>query len=226
MNQMDLTKKSIKTTLAALETETMEVVQASKRLNENLVEAVRRTWWQLLFIWVIVAALAVSFFLILSRAPSDLKVAEKPAAVQNAPAVSERAVASPAAPPPVDTFPAIPEKDDLLKVLNQIREAQYKKDIDLFLGAYAPTFPELSRKKEFTLNVWRRYDYLDLQFRASDLRHQDAVTIVGTITWDIKARDRKTDTVKTLSKSYQVQFSKASGQWLVQQLDGLDDKES
>jgi hypothetical protein len=145
--------------------------------------------------------------------------------VADKPAVLEGTGTSPAA-LPLDTFPAIPERADLLKVLNQIREAQYKKDIDLFLGAYAPTFPELSRKREFTLNVWRRYDYLDLQFRASDLRHQDAATIVGTITWDIKARDRKTDTVKTLSKSYQVQFSKASGQWLVQQLEGLDDKES
>jgi hypothetical protein len=218
MDQMEETKKSVKSALAALETETREVVQASKRLNENLVEAVRRTWRQLLLIWVVVIALAISYFILLSRGPQALNVATVP---QDAGVRPETAATSPA-----DTFPAIPERDELVIVLNQIREAQYKKDIDRFLQAYAPAFPELNRKREQTLTIWRRYDYLDLQFHVTDIRHQDQDTIVGAITWDIKARDRKTDTVKSLAKSYRVQFSKASGQWLIQKLDAADDQDT
>ncbi len=217
MDQMEQTKKSVKSALAALETETREVVQASKRLNENLVEAVKRTWRQLLLIWVVVIALAVSYFLLLSRGPLGLNVATVP---PDAASKSETANASPG-----DTFPAIPEKDELTVVLNQLREAQYKKDIDRFLQAYAPDFPELQRKRELTLSIWRRYDYLNLQYHVTDIRRLDENAIAGAVTWEIKALDRKTDTVRSLSKTYRVEFTKASGQWLIQKLDAADDRD-
>lgn len=215
MDRMEQSKDSVKNALAALETETHEVVQASKRLNENLMEAVRRTWRQLLFIWLVVIILAISYFLVLLRTPQTLKVAMVP---------PEATTAAPGA-PPADIFPPIPEKEELVKVLHQIREAQYKKDIDLFLQAYSPGLPELRRKREQTLSIWRRYDYLDLPFHVTNLRRLDPVTLEGLITWEVKVRDRKTDTVKTLPKSYQVQFSKASGQWLIQKLEASDGQE-
>lgn len=220
MDQLEQTKKSVKNALAALETETREVVQASNRLNENLVEAVRRTWRQLLLIWVVVIALAVSYFLVLSRGPLGLNVATV------SPDVGVRPDTTLPTAPPGDTFPAIPERDELIMVLNQLREAQYKKDIDRFLQAYAPDFPELYRKRELTLNIWRRYDYLNLQYHVTDIRRQEAGTIVGAVTWEIKARDRKTDTVKSLSKTYRVEFTKASGQWVIQKLDAVDDRDN
>ena len=222
MDKLEQSKESVKSALAALETETREVVQASKRLNENLIEAVSRTWRQLLLIWFVVIALAVSYFLVLSKAPQTFRGAD----IQpDAGLKPETSTTLPVA-PPGDIFPAIPERDELVKVLKQIREAQYKKDIALFLQAYAPTFPDLNRKRDQTLDIWRRFDYLNLQFHVTDIHRQDPETITATVNWDIKARDRKTDTVKTLPKSYQVQFSKASGQWLIQRLDAVDGEDT
>ncbi len=223
MPQMEQTKESLKIARAALEAETHEVVQVSKRLNENLGEAVRRIWRQLLFIWAVVILLAITFLLILGHTPTAINLANNP----SAPFATARSPQPSQLPSKaLDTFPAIPEREGLLKVLNQIREAQYKKDIHLFMNAYSPTFPDLGQKRELTVNIWRRYDYIDLQFHVSGVQQQDASTILGKVTWDIKARDRKTDEIKTLSKSYQVHFSKESGEWLIQKLEAVDDKEA
>jgi hypothetical protein len=221
MNQVEQTKQSINNALSALDQETSEVIQASKRLNENLVEAVRRIWRQLLLIWVVVIALAISYFLAMSKGTQVLKVA---GVSQDAASRLESGKTSAGTSRP-DTFPDIPQKEELVKVLNQLREAQYRKDIDRFLQVYAPTFPGLNRKREQTLNIWSRYDYLDLHFDVTDIRHLAEDAIGGTIAWDIKARDRKTDTVKSLEKSYRVQFSKISGQWFIQKLEAADDQD-
>ena len=225
MGQVDQTKESVKIARAALEAETHEVVQVSKNLNENLGTAVRRTWRQLLFVWAVVIVLAISYFVVLSNAPKTADVAKLEQSAPGSPGSSSPSVlpSAKALPEP----PAIPEGKDLIKVLNQIREAQLKKDIQLFLGVYSADFSDLEKKRELTLNIWRRYDYIDLQFQVNDIQRQDASTILGQVTWNIKARDHKTDEVRTLTKSYQVQFVKdLSGKWVIQKLEGTDDKES
>lgn len=231
MNPADQTKESVKIARAALEAETHEVVQVSERLHENLGKAVRRTWRQLLLVWAVVVALAVSYFLVLTNVPKPAKVAKLVEPVPVSPRVPSEAGKPAILPlPPAKTHPdfaAIPEGEDLLKVLNQIREAQLKKDIQLFLEAYSPSFADLGQKREVTLNIWRRYDYIDLQFQLSNMQRKDVSNVLAHVTWNIKARDHKTDTIRTLTKSYQVQFSRdISGKWLIQKLEAVEDKET
>jgi len=113
----------------------------------------------------------------------------------------------------------------LLKRLDQIRQAQLSKDIQLFLGAYSPSFPNLAHKREVTLNIWKKYDYLASQFQVREIVPQSDSLISAKVTWDIKARDRKTGEMKNISKSYQVSFAKESGKWLIQNLRPLEGKE-
>ena len=64
-------------TQAALEAETHEAVQVSRRLNDNLIEAIRGIWRQLLFIWVMVIILAVFYLVVLGYMPLTSKVAQE-----------------------------------------------------------------------------------------------------------------------------------------------------
>ncbi len=217
MDTIGPTKETVEQARSALKAEAEAIAHASKGLNDNLVEAVRRIWRQLLLIWVVVAALAISYLWVTTYTPLTRPAPKSSVTLETAKAPELPVTASP------DTFPPFPEQEGLIRLLNQIREAQYKKDIDLFLQAYSPTFPDLEKKKEQTLTIWRRYDYLDMHFHVNDLRPEGAATLWGKITWDLKTRDRKTQAVKTLAKSYQVQFSKDSGQWLIQRLDPLPD---
>ncbi|MDI6853923.1 MAG: hypothetical protein QME75_10035 [Deltaproteobacteria bacterium] len=212
----------MKVARAALEAETQEVVRTSKNLNENLGKAVKSIWRQLLFLWAIVAILAISYLWVLKSTPKAINLVEAPQAQS-----MQGKLLPPATPAPQTPDPAsIPAGEDLIKLLNQIREAQLKKDIQLFLKAYSSDFVNLKQKKDLTLNIWRRYDYIDLQYQLSNVIQEDDSTILALVTWDIKARDHKTDDVKLLTKSYKVQFFReSSGNWLVQKLEPVDENE-
>jgi hypothetical protein len=221
MDQWEQTKNLIETARVALEEETREVAQIFNRFNDNLAEAVKGLWRQFLFIWGGVIVLIVSLLLMIAYVPITKNLANIPSGPGEPVRPTQPALASATT---SDTFSALPEKKDLLKVLYQIREAQYKKDIDMFLNVYSPAFPDLRQKRELTINIWRRYDYLDLQFYLSDIQPKNNSNIFGKVTWNIKARDRKGDEIKVLCKSYHVKFSKKSGKWLIHNLEALEDK--
>lgn len=195
MRDMAQTKESVKIARTALEAETHEVVQVSNRLSDNLKKAGEKIWRHLLFIWAVVIVSGISYFLVLDKAP----ITTNQATEEYSPALS-----------------AIPETKELIGLLNQVREAQSKKDIRLFLEAYSPNFPNLEQRRDLMLNIWQKYDYLDTQFQLSDITIKNSTLILGKVTWLIKARDRQDNAMKIFTKSYQVYFSKDSGKWLIQ----------
>lgn len=214
MDEMTHTREAVEQARAALQAEAAELVQVSRRLNENLVEAVRRIWRQLLLIWTGLAVLAVTYFLVMVYVPPAVRQPAAPAL----PAAS-----APAASTLPDTFPEFPAREELAGLLNRIREAQFAKDPELFLSAYSPTLPDLARKRETMVSLWQRYDYLDMHYHVKDLQRVGEGVVRGTVTWDFTTRDRATQAVKSHIKTYQVQFTKASGQWLIQELETISD---
>jgi hypothetical protein len=216
------TKESLETAQALLEAESHEVTRTSHQLNDNLVEANRGIWRQLLFIWVIVIVLGTSYLTVLGYLPIFSHVAHKESSVQpNSRGQMDTAESQQASRSPLTAFP---EREHLLNLLNQIRDAQYKKDIQSFLKAYAPTSPGLAQKREQALKIWGRYDYLDLQHQITNVQQKDATTILGVVTWNFKTRDRKNNEIQTYSKTYQVKFSKESGEWLIQEIEAMEHK--
>jgi hypothetical protein len=212
------TKESLETAQTVLEAESLEVTRTSHQLNDNLVEANRGIWRQLLFIWVIVIVLGISYLTVRGYMPISSNLAHEESSVQPNPRVQmDTAELQQASRSPVTAFP---EREHLLNLLDQIRDAHYKKDIQSFLKAYARTSPGLAKKREQTLKIWGRYDYLDLQYQITNVQQKDAATIIGVVTWNFKTRDRKSNEIKTFSKTYQVKFSKESGEWLIQEIEG------
>lgn len=210
MDEMTHTREAVEQARAALKAEADELVRVSRRLNENLVEAVRRIWRQLFLIWTGLAVLALTYFLVMVRVPPAGRQQAAPAA----PAVSAPVVTT-----VPDTFPEFPEREALAALLNRIREAQYAKDPELFLSVYSPSLPDLARKREVMVSLWQRYDYLDMHYHVKDLQAVSDGVVRGTVTWDFTTRDRANQAVKSHIKTYQVQFTKASGQWLIQELE-------
>ena len=172
MRRIPQYKESLKIVRSALEAETQDVVQVSNRLNENLVEADRKIWRQTLFIWAVVILAAILYFIFLrnsiittNQSKNEQIVPQILTPPQDITSPSQSPIAGSETSP---LSPAIPEKEDLIKLLNQIREAQSKKNIRLFMDAYAPTFPNLAKKRNRTLNIWKMYDYIDSQFQIDD----------------------------------------------------------
>lgn len=217
MDTFGQSKKSLQLTQAALEAETQEAMQVSRRLNDNLIEAIRGIWRQLLFIWVVVIVLAVFYLVVLGYMPFTSKTAQ-----ENNQVVPGTEVQMTKDEPAQDSrtpFPDSPENENLLKLLNNIRDAHYKKDIHMFLQAYSPTFPQLEQKRDQALRSWRVYDFLDMQFQVTGVRQENEHTLVGLVNWTFKTLDRKNNTITTTSKAYDVKFTNESGRWLIQDIE-------
>jgi hypothetical protein len=223
---MDKIKKDqelLQDTQAALEAETEEMFQVSTRLNDNFVRALKMMWGHLLVIWLVVIALfIVSFFIIRSIytsqqvSPGKLQASITPAPTSET-AVSSQALAS-QPPPPVSHS----EGEEVREILQQVREAQLKKDINLFFAAYSPTFPGLADKKGRVLKTWERYNYLDMHFAVANVSRQKPNAMMAEVVWCLTYEDLRSRERTTLVKKFTVQFSKASGQWLIQDL--LEDR--
>ena len=220
MREIDQVKESLEITSAAIEEETQKIAETSGLLSENLVKAVRIIWRQLVFIWAIMIVLLIAYVSILYKEPFDRTPSRPDQNTTNShePMPKDMAVSSPASPSPAGP------SESFLMLLNQIREAQQKKDIDLFLSAYSPNFPDIEKKRGKTLIVWKAYDFLEMQFQMSDLQQKDALNFLGKVTWNIKAQDTNNKEIKTSLQSYQVVFSKESGRWLIQNLEPLDER--
>jgi hypothetical protein len=213
-------KEFLQKAQAALEAETEEMYQVSTRLNDNLVKAFRLMWRQLFFIWAVVIVLGVSFFFGLRTASLPARVNTQPSTGLEQPPLNPLNAAIPQASPIQATLEprVVLEGEKVREILEQIRQAQLTKDINLFLKAYAPSFPNLNQKKGSVLKTWQQYDYLDLRFQVENIHQKDAHTIVARVTWDITLREVRSRKKRTVVKNFTAHFSNASGKWLLQEL--------
>ena len=209
--------QSAQETLAA---ETQEMVKVSNRLHDNIVKAMRLMWRQLFFIWALVFILVVAYFLILHKSSVNGPVTASVEKTTEKAAPSAKTLVAPAIPPKNQLTKSIPtpEWNQVKGILEQVREAQIKKNIGQFLQVYAPTFPHLDKKKEITLKTWQKYDYLDMQFAIENIQKPDANTIIAKVAWDITFEDVSSKKKSTVKRDYTVHFSHISGKWLIQDL--------
>jgi len=56
------------------------------------------------------------------------------------------------------------ELEKIKRLLENIRQANLKKNIDLFLSCYSIDFKDREVKKKATLDNWKKFDYLDLSY--------------------------------------------------------------
>jgi hypothetical protein len=218
MQEMDEFKEELEFNSTALEKEAQGIVQTSGLLTDNLVKANKIVWRMLAFIWAVMICLLIAYGAILSRNTFDSKSGTLDQLASTTPAgQKDLSVTSPvpsSPPAPAEYFP---------KLLNRIQEAQLKKDIDLFLSAYSPSFPEISKKREQTLQIWKDYDFLEIQYLIDDVQPKDSQNFLAKVTWKIKAQHLDSNKIKRFLKSYRVCFSKGSGEWLIQNIETLDD---
>jgi hypothetical protein len=123
--------------------------------------------------------------------------------------------------PPLSAAPANAAalKDQLTELLNQLREAQLKKDISLYSQAFSPSFPDFDQRRQKTLAVWDAYDYSGLDFEMTEVNLLGADQAQATVTWKLEIRQKATQTGKSETQSYNVRFSKDGGKWRISSLE-------
>jgi hypothetical protein len=157
-----------------------------------------------------------------AESPSPKVTAEKPVFVAPAP------VPPPATPPAGEggaplaseaPLSAVVLKDQLTELLNQLGEAQLKKDITLYSQAFAPNFPDFDKRRQKTLAVWEAYDYSSLEFELQEVKVLEGDQAFARVTWNLNLKQKTTQAAKSETQSYKVWFSKDGGVWRISNLE-------
>jgi hypothetical protein len=203
-----------------LEGETEEMVNVSNRLYDDLVRALRLMRRQLLFFSAALILLFTAYFFVPFKLALISMVAAPDSKSLETSGQASGIIAHSQVTPTQQSIKSIPipEWEEITDILKQIRQAQLNKDINLFLNAYSPSFPNIDKKKEIILKTWHQHNYLDMHFHVEDIQKPNANTIIARVAWDITIVDVRSKKKSNLLKDYTIYFSDVSGKWLIQEL--------
>jgi hypothetical protein len=170
--------------------------------------------------WLIVllagAAVVIVFLLILLFTRGITPPGPTPTAVPKAEAPAPAPTAPEAAPAKAPDL-----KTQLTEVLSTMREGHLKKDINLYMSVYSPTFPGLEDKRRNALKSWENYDYTNLVYTIDEAQPLDADNVIARATWYIDIRNRRTSELSSIKQVFQVRFAKEMGQWRILSLEEI-----
>ncbi len=105
-------------------------------------------------------------------------------------------------------------------LLEKIRQANLRKDIDLFLSCYASNFKDREGKKKATLAHWKNFDYIDLSY---DLRDPSisANTAKARVEWLIKISPYSGGRPLESKTILDVILRKEEGEWKIEEVKSI-----
>ncbi len=172
---------------------------------------------------VLILFLAWFFFFKGEPTPSMPETDAKDAAAQAPPSQPARepvnAAASKEAPAASGAEMEALVRHQLEETLGQVREANLKKNLSLFLDNYALTDPQREKKRRETVKSWQTYDYLNLAFTLGEVKILGPESAFARVTWEMRTRHRRSKEIKVSSRTYDVWFAKSSGKWRIRTLE-------
>jgi ketosteroid isomerase-like protein len=109
------------------------------------------------------------------------------------------------------------EVEKIKTLLENIRQANLQKDIDLFISCYASDFKDREGKKKATLDNWKKFDYLDLSY---DLKNPliSGDTAKAKVEWLIKTASKAGGQSQEIKTTMEVTLIKEEGGWRIKEV--------
>ena len=149
----------------------------------------------------------------LAGEPGESKNTEDPA-----PLPREAAAVPPSLPEP--SKPSSPEAQEagrIKNLLENVRQSNMKKDIDLFVSCYASDFENMETRKRATLAYWEKFNYLDLVYDVRDLSIS-VETAKAKVEWLIKTSLKSGGQYQENKSVLDVAFKKEDGKWRIKEV--------
>ena len=109
------------------------------------------------------------------------------------------------------------EIEKIKGLLENIRQANLQKNIDLFISCYAVDFKDREGKKKATLAYWKKFDYLDLSY---DLKNPSISgdTAKARVEWVIKISSKTGGRPQESKTILDVILKKEEGAWKIKEV--------
>jgi len=122
--------------------------------------------------------------------------------------------------PPDTSKPPSAENQEIRNIetlFENIRQANLKKDIDLFISCYASNFKDREGKKRTTLSFWTKFDYVDLSY---DLKNSSITgdTAKVKVEWVIRISSITGRQQQKNKTNLDVTLKKEEGGWKIEEV--------
>jgi hypothetical protein len=126
---------------------------------------------------------------------------------------------APASLPDIPKTPSAETQEigSIKNLLENVRQSNLKKDIDLFVSCYASDFENMEGRKRATIAYWERFSYLDLSYDLKNLS-LSAETAKARVEWLIKTSSRGGGQSQQNKSILNVTFRKEEGQWKIKEV--------
>lgn len=106
-------------------------------------------------------------------------------------------------------------KEQVQTLLNTLREAQLKKDLNLFMGCYSPAFPGLAEKRQKTQKAWEDMPFTNMFYFLDEVTATGPDKAVVRVTWELQAQDRRTQETLSATQAFRVELQRQGGVWRI-----------
>lgn len=178
------------------------------------IKAASRKW--LLGALAAIGVVALVLVVTLSRKPESPPAPVTP--VAPAPAVVPPSASSPAPPGSAETGLA----PQLEKVLNNLKEANLKKDLILYMSSLSFVYPQLDKKRQEVLKTWEKFDFKKMAVTLAKVRDLGGDEAVAEVNWNTVTQNLATKELVADDFVYQVWFVKELGQWKVRKIEEME----
>lgn len=134
----------------------------------------------------------------------------------------DAASASPSTPSAPDARPSrastpeVQEVEKIKSLLENVRQANLQKNIDLFMSCYSLDFQDRAGRKEAALDTWKDFDYLDLFYHVKNQSISND-TASARVEWSILISPKGGNQTEEKKIVIDVTFKKEEGRWKIRE---------
>jgi RNA polymerase subunit RPABC4/transcription elongation factor Spt4 len=109
------------------------------------------------------------------------------------------------------------EIEGLKDVLENIRQANLKKNINLFMSCYAADFEDREERRKTTLESWSKFNFLELSYNLK-VNSMSINLSEARVTWWIRFIPKKGGQSEEIKSVLDVKFQKENNEWKIKEV--------
>lgn len=106
---------------------------------------------------------------------------------------------------------------DVERLAERIRAAHMKKDMNLFISCYAPSYPNLGELERQTYENWKNFDFKNVSYNISNLRRIGPNQAVAELVWNFQLFNNQTKASEMHRAVFNVVLEETDGIWKIRE---------
>ena len=112
-------------------------------------------------------------------------------------------------------------KAEVEAVFDNIRQANLKKNLDLFMGTLSEFYPEMDKKQQEIIKTWKKFNFRDMAFTINKLEEIDPNKTMAEVKWFTTSQNVATKGWRTQEFQYRVWLTNEQDQWKISKIEQI-----